>query len=84
VCSTSIPSLVTGGVDFLGGQIELRVARSGRSTRSRPYHGRLCADSWHASSKLTFNYGLRWDWFSREQESQSNTANMVPARPRST
>ena len=29
------------------------------------------------SSKLTVNYGLRWDWFSREQERESEQANMV-------
>jgi hypothetical protein len=76
-----IPSLVPGGVDFLGGQNELRASPFGSVDAFKTYHGAYAQDSWHASSRLTVNYGLRWDWFSREQERQSEQANMVPGPP---
>jgi Carboxypeptidase regulatory-like domain len=75
---TQIPSLVPGGVDFLGGLNELRASPFGAVDAFKTYHGAYVQDSWHASSKLTLNYGLRWDWFSREQEREGEQANMVP------
>ena len=72
-----IPSLVPGGVDFLGGLNVLRASPFGAVDAFKTYHGAYAQDSWHASSKLTVNYGLRWDWFSREQERESEQANMV-------
>ena len=56
-----IPSLVPGGVDFLGGLNELRASPFGAVDAFKTYHGAYVQDSWHASSKLTVNYGLRWD-----------------------
>jgi hypothetical protein len=38
-------------------------------------------DSWRATNKLTVNCGLRWDWFSREQERESEQANRVLGPP---
>ena len=68
-----IPSLVPGGVDFLGGLNELRASPFGAVDAFKTYHGAYVQDSWHASSKLSVNYGLRWDWFSREQEREVGT-----------
>jgi hypothetical protein len=76
-----IPSTVPGGVDFLGGLNELRASPFGAVDAFKSYHGAYGQDSWHATSKLTVNYGLRWDWFSREQELQSEQSNMVPGPP---
>jgi hypothetical protein len=78
---TQIPSRVPGGVDFLGGLNELRASPFGAVDAFKTYHGAYAQDSWHASSKLTVNYGLRWDWFSREQERESEQANMVIGSP---
>src|SRR6185436_9206081 len=64
--------------DSLGGLRVLHVSPFGAVDAFKTYHGAYVQDSWHASSKLTVNYGLRWDWFSREQESQGEQANMVP------
>jgi hypothetical protein len=72
-----IPSLVPGGVDFSGGQNVLRASPFGAVDAFKTYHGAYAQDSWHVSPKLSVNYGLRWDWFSREQERQSEQANMV-------
>jgi outer membrane receptor protein involved in Fe transport len=76
-----IPSTVPGGVDDLGGLNELRASPFGAVDAFKTYHGAYVQDSWHATPKLTLNYGLRWDWFSREQESDSEQANMVPGSP---
>ena len=76
-----IPSLVPGGVDFLGGQNDIFASPFGSVDAFKTYHGAYAQDAWHVSSKLTVNYGLRWDWFSREQEKQGEQANMVPGPP---
>jgi hypothetical protein len=76
-----IPSVVPGGVDFLGGLSVLRASPFGAVDAFKTYHGAYAQDSWHPSSRLTVNYGLRWDWFSREQELQSQQANMVLGPP---
>jgi len=76
-----IPSAVPGGVDFIGGLNVLRASPFGSVDAFKTYHGAYGQDSWHASSRLTVNYGVRWDYFSREQELQSEQANMVPGPP---
>ena len=78
---SQIPSLVPGGVDYLGGMHDLRVSPFGDVDAFKTYHGAYAQDSWRASNKLTLNYGLRWDWFSREQEREAEQANMVPGPP---
>jgi outer membrane receptor protein involved in Fe transport len=76
-----VPSTVPGGVDFLGGLNELRASPFGSVDAFKTYHGAYAQDSWHATSRLSVNYGVRWDYFSREQELQSEQANMVPGPP---
>jgi hypothetical protein len=76
-----IPSTVAGGVDNLGGMHDIRVSPFGAVDAFKTYHGAYAQDSWRVSSKLTVNYGVRWDWFSREQEREAEQANMVPGPP---
>jgi hypothetical protein len=76
-----IPSLVPGGVDYLGGQHEIRVSPFGDVDAFKTYHGAYVQDSWRATDRLTVNYGVRWDYFSREQEREAEQANMVPGPP---
>jgi hypothetical protein len=78
---SQIPSLVPGGVNNLGGLREIRVSPFGDVDAFKTYHGAYGQDSWRVSSKLTVNYGMRWDWFSREQEREAEQANMVPGPP---
>jgi hypothetical protein len=78
---SQVPSIVPGGVDFLGGMHDIRVSPFGSVNAFKTYQGAYVQDGWHASSKLTVNYGLRWDYFSREQERQAAQANMVPGPP---
>jgi len=76
-----IPSLVPGGVDSLGGLTQLLASPFGAVDAWKWYQGAYGQDSWRVSDKLTVNYGVRWDYFSRELELQSEQANMVPGPP---
>ena len=76
-----IPATVPGGVDHVGGLNEIRVSPFGDVDAFKTYHGAYAQDSWRASPKLTLNYGIRWDYFSREQERDGEQANFVPGSP---
>jgi hypothetical protein len=76
-----IPSLVPGGVDYAGGMNVIRVSPFGAVDAFKTYHGAYGQDSWRVNSRLTVNYGVRWDYFSREQEKQGEQSNMVPGPP---
>jgi hypothetical protein len=76
-----ITSLVPGGVDYVGGVDAIRVSPFGDVDAFKTYHGAYVQDSWRVSSALTLNAGVRWDYFSREQERDSEQANMVPGPP---
>ncbi len=78
---SQVPSLVPGGVDSLGGMNELRASPFGAVDAYKWYQGAYGQDSWRISDKLTLNYGVRWDYFSRELERESEQANMVPGPP---
>ena len=81
VVVAQIPSTVPGGVDNLGGLSAIRVSPFGAVDAFKTYHGAYAQDSWRVTEKLTFNYGLRWDYFSREQEREAEQANFVPGPP---
>ncbi len=76
-----IASLVPNGVNSLGGIHDIRVSPFGAVDAFKTYHGAYGQDSWRVSNRLTVNYGLRWDYFSREQERDGEQANMVPGPP---
>ena len=75
---SQIPSLVPSGVDFSGGMNVIQVSPFGSVDAFKTYHGAYAQDSWRVSSNLTVNAGLRWDYFSREQEKESEQANIKP------
>jgi carboxypeptidase family protein/TonB-dependent receptor-like protein len=81
VVLAQIPSLVPGGVNDLGGLSAIRVSPFGAVDAFKTYHGAYAQDSWRLSSALTVNYGVRWDYFSREQEREAEQANFVPGPP---
>lgn len=81
VVLNQIPSIVPGGVDNLGGLTNLQVSPFGAVDAFKSYHGAYVQDSWRATQRLTVNYGLRWDYFSREQEREAEQANFVPGPP---
>ena len=77
-----IAATVPGGVDFLGGMSQLNVSPFGSVDALKWYQGAYVQDSWRATSKLTVNFGLRWDYFSRELEREWEQANMDPENAR--
>jgi outer membrane receptor protein involved in Fe transport len=76
-----IASNVAGGVNFSGGMNDIRVSPFGDVDAFKSYHGAYAQDSWRATPKLTVNFGVRWDYFTREQEREAEQANMVPGPP---
>jgi hypothetical protein len=78
---SQIPAIVPGGVDYGGGMHDIRVSPFGDVDAFKTYHGAYVQDSWRVSSALTLNAGVRWDYFSREQEREAEQANMVPGPP---
>ncbi len=78
---SQIPAIVPGGVDYAGGMNAIRVSPFGDVDAFKTYHGAYLQDSWRVSSALTLNAGVRWDYFSREQEREGEQANMVPGPP---
>jgi outer membrane receptor protein involved in Fe transport len=81
VLLAQIPALVPNGVDYVGGLNSIRVSPFGAVDAFKTYHGAYAQDSWRVTPDFTVNYGLRWDYFSREQERESEQANMVPGPP---
>jgi hypothetical protein len=81
VLLNQVPATVPLGVDFNGGMNSIQVSPFGDVDAFKTYHGAYAQDSWRATQRLTVNYGLRWDYFSREQERESEQANMVPGPP---
>lgn len=51
--------------DFLAGAIDSGSSAAGAGTRYSYQNGAgaYLLDSWHVSSKITLNYGLRWDYY---------------------
>ncbi|MEO5739312.1 MAG: TonB-dependent receptor, partial [Vicinamibacterales bacterium] len=78
VVLAQIPTRVAGGVDNLGGLNEIRVSPFGDVDAFKTYHGAYAQDNWRVTPQLTVNYGVRWDYFSREQERDGEQANFVP------
>ncbi len=76
-----IPATVPGGIDYLGGLSAIRVSPFGAVDAFKTYHGAYAQDSWRMTPDLTVNFGLRWDYFSREQEREAEQANFVPGPP---
>lgn len=81
VLLSQIPASVPGGVDFVGGLNVIEVSPFGSVDAFKTYHGAYAQDSWRVTPDLTLNYGVRWDYFSREQEREAEQANMVPGPP---
>jgi hypothetical protein len=62
---TNLTTDFTGLQDFLSGYIDGGSSAAGSSTRYSYQNsgGAYLLDSWRMSSKVTVNYGIRWDYF---------------------
>jgi len=73
----------TGFQDFLAGCVDNGFQYFGDSTRHTHENnfGLYVQDSFRATSRLTFNYGLRWDYFGIVQEKNNLLSNVTSVSP---
>ncbi|MBV9342063.1 MAG: TonB-dependent receptor, partial [Acidobacteria bacterium] len=78
---TPIAATVPGGVNYVGGPNEVFASNISLSDNGKNYWGTYIQDDWKASTKLTLNLGLRWDFFGLVYDHYGKQANFVPFGP---
>jgi hypothetical protein len=81
---TSVPgsSATSGIADFLANQMSSAYVSNAPPVHDQQwYDSAYFQDDWRASSKLTLNLGLRWDWYQPYAESRDRQANFVLTGP---
>jgi len=76
---TPIAATVPNGVDYVGGMNQLQANNiAPYADFRRNYYGVYVEDNWRTTSKLTLNFGLRWDYFDRPAEHFNAVSNFIP------
>ena len=78
---TPTASTVPGGINFVGGATTVQISNISLTDNGKEYYGGYLQDDWKATSKLTVNLGLRYDFFGMVGEHHENQANFVPGGP---
>jgi Carboxypeptidase regulatory-like domain/TonB dependent receptor-like, beta-barrel len=74
--ATTVPA----GIDNVGGMTRLDATNFSQfSDLRRNYYAFYGQDDWRATSHLTLNLGLRWEYFDRPSEHYDAMANFVPS-----
>ncbi len=75
------PATVANGINNVGGANAFQATNFPPSFHLvRPYFGAYIQDDWRATTKLTLNLGLRWEFIGPQIESNGRFANLVPAQ----
>jgi len=67
------------GFSYSGGSDNVWISNIGKTYDERQYSALYLQDDWKVNSKLTFNLGIRWDFFSPINETNGGQANFVPS-----
>jgi hypothetical protein len=81
---TPMAATVPNGVNNSGGSDSVQASNYGELHSNRNYYGVYFQDDWKATPRLTFNLGLRWEYFGQVGDSNGAQANFVPGVPGST
>ena len=74
-----IAATVTNGLNNVGGANSVSASSFPPiSNLRRTYFGTYIQDDWRASSKLTLNFGLRWELYGAPSERDGRQANFIP------
>lgn len=76
-----IPTTVANGINNVGGSDQTSASNFTGPDDVRNYYGFYFQDSWKASSKLTIELGLRWEFFGQVREKYGAQANFIPGTP---
>jgi Carboxypeptidase regulatory-like domain len=72
---------VAGGINNVGGAVNVQVSPLGQEDYRRPYYGSYIQDDWKATRKLTVNLGVRWEYFQLPTDNFGAEANFLPGTP---
>ena len=76
---TPAAATVPNGFNYSGGADSVNASNASRTYDYRTYLAGYLQDDWKASPKLTFNLGVRYDYFSPIKETNGDQANFVPS-----
>lgn len=78
---TPTASTLPNGFSYSGGADSVNASNESKTYDYRTYLAGYIQDDWKATSKLTFNLGVRYDYFSPIRETNGGQANFVPSGP---
>ncbi len=76
-----MPTIVPNGIDNVGAANGVQISNSALVDDGANYEGAYFQDNWKMSPKLTWNLGVRWEYFSPMWENFNAQANFVPGTP---
>jgi hypothetical protein len=76
---TPINSTVPGGISMVGGANNVSASNVANTDMGRNYYGLYFQDDWKATSKLTLNLGVRWEYFGQIVENFGAQSNFLPS-----